>query len=572
MKHKIILLVILCLAAFLRLYGLNWDQSQHLHPDERFLTMVAGAMRWPKNMSEYLDTSKSTLNPHNVGFGFYVYGTYPTIFVKYIAEVLKKGDYVQLTLVGRALSAAIDTFTVFLVYLISFKLTKNKHIPILSAFFYTISVLPIQLSHFFAVEPYLNFFSLLTLYLLLRSHPLTPKSFFWGLTAGVSFALAAAAKITAVLIAPTILVFLLANVKSFNKLIIWLLIFFMAFFVVFRFTYPYFFTGINLNPKIIANWKELKSFDNPQGYFPPAQLWVGTTPLVYPVINLLNWGLGFPLGILSLVGLYLTLRKPSLSQFLLLTFFLSVFLYQGIQFSKAMRYFYPTYPLFAILAATGFIWTINRFKHHRLLASCTLLACASIWPLAFMSIYTRPHSRISASKWIYENIPSGANISCEHWDDCLPLNLPGYPGNGSYRGVEFPMYNPDTDPRKWSVISAKLSQIDYLILSSSRVYGSTLNAAAKFPQNKVFYHKLFSGSLGFTKVAEFSSRPNIPLPIPGFCVIPAGNNSYGQIAKAVQECPLPGLSFVDDYTDETFTVYDHPKVIIFKKDSSLSSY
>ena len=67
-----IAVILLCAAAF-RLYGVNWDQHQHLHPDERFLTMVASAAKVPSSFSDYLDPKTSTLNPYNLGHGFYVY-------------------------------------------------------------------------------------------------------------------------------------------------------------------------------------------------------------------------------------------------------------------------------------------------------------------------------------------------------------------------------------------------------------------------------------------------------------------------------------------------------------------
>jgi len=84
--YDVMFLLILLMAAYFRLSGLNWDQSQHLHPDERFLTMVESAMTPVKDLGAYFDTEHSTLNPHNIGYGFYVYGDLPIIIVRYAAE------------------------------------------------------------------------------------------------------------------------------------------------------------------------------------------------------------------------------------------------------------------------------------------------------------------------------------------------------------------------------------------------------------------------------------------------------------------------------------------------------
>jgi len=53
----IALLAILAIAAYLRFTGLNWDDYTHIHPDERFLTMVESGIAFPERMAEYFNTA-----------------------------------------------------------------------------------------------------------------------------------------------------------------------------------------------------------------------------------------------------------------------------------------------------------------------------------------------------------------------------------------------------------------------------------------------------------------------------------------------------------------------------------
>jgi len=111
-------------ATYLRVTGLNWDDNQHLHPDERFLTMVETALQVRKcsdpslpleacppdqvrwiGFGDYLNTATSPLNPQNRGFGFFVYGDFPIILVRYIAEWVGQTGYDQVDLVGRQIRA-----------------------------------------------------------------------------------------------------------------------------------------------------------------------------------------------------------------------------------------------------------------------------------------------------------------------------------------------------------------------------------------------------------------------------------------------------------------------------------
>ncbi|NQS92483.1 MAG: hypothetical protein HQ574_08750, partial [Chloroflexi bacterium] len=70
----ILLTLILAAGGYLRFVGLDWDNEQHLHPDERFLTMVESSLLPVDSLKTFFDTSQSTLNPNNQGHSFYVYG------------------------------------------------------------------------------------------------------------------------------------------------------------------------------------------------------------------------------------------------------------------------------------------------------------------------------------------------------------------------------------------------------------------------------------------------------------------------------------------------------------------
>ena len=85
-----ILLLILLVAAYLRLSHLNWDDGTHIHPDERFLTMVSSALELPSSLGEFFDSTRSPMSPYNKDYGFFVYGTLPLFIVRVVAEFAQK--------------------------------------------------------------------------------------------------------------------------------------------------------------------------------------------------------------------------------------------------------------------------------------------------------------------------------------------------------------------------------------------------------------------------------------------------------------------------------------------------
>ena len=102
--HLLALAAVTGLALALRLLGLDWDQGHHLHPDERFLSIVLTQIRPPTDLAMYSDPTTSPYSPFNQGIDFFVYGTLPLFLVDGLSSLLGLQGYDQAYLVGRAAS------------------------------------------------------------------------------------------------------------------------------------------------------------------------------------------------------------------------------------------------------------------------------------------------------------------------------------------------------------------------------------------------------------------------------------------------------------------------------------
>ena len=563
---KLPILLILIFALCIRLYGLNWDQGQHLHPDERFLTMVAVAQEFPSSFKQYLDPISSKLNPANIGFPFYVYGTFPITFVKYVATTFERGDYFQLTQVGRAVSAILDVGIVLIVYLLTSLFQRqykwDRRIKYVSAFLYSIMVFPIQVSHFFTVDNFVTFFMLGALYFAYRARFLLSKRELNIILSAAFFGLALASKINAIYIAPLLgAVLFLKSIKKFNfreipSILIVGLFFTGTAYIFLRLADPYLFANGNFfDPQMskifIKNILELQVLNTPEAWYPPGVQWISKTKILFPLQNIFFFGMGPVLFISAILGVIMLLKNnPRLELYLLYLWVFAFFIYQGMQFGMTMRYFSILYSLLAIPAG---YFVINLFSfnivespgdnsHRAWIKSRSPIfiiyaILILIWPLAFLSIYSRPHSRVTASQWMYENLPPTAVLAQEHWDDSLPL---GFPENiNSFTTIQMPVFAPD-DAGKWNEITDALQKADYIVFTSNRGYGSMTTAPQRFPRMAQFYNDLFAGKLEFKKIKEFTSYPGIRVGSVGF------------------EIP-------DQWSEEAFTVYDHPKVSIFQR-------
>ncbi|MAG34709.1 MAG: hypothetical protein CL878_00445 [Dehalococcoidia bacterium] len=608
------LLVILLVAAYFRLTGLTWDGNHHLHPDERFLTMVENALELPGSIGEYFDTENSPLNPHNKGHGFFVYGTVPIFLVRYVAEWLGRNTYDEVNVLGRVLGMLFDVATVALTYRIGAAL-YDRRIGLLAAALLAVTVMHIQQAHFFVVDSYLVTFVALTFWFIVQiARRGRLRDYVW---AGGSLGLAMATKLSMGLLAPIVgLAALIWLVQAFNdpqeqddaltdaddpgdlglgsaswevalpagavtgaaqeeqqwswraarpliqRAVTGLAVAGLVSIVVFRVGQPYAFAGpgffsLRLNPKWVDNIQYQARTQTGEVDLPPSVQWADTTPLLFPWRHMVQWGMGWALGITAWAGVAaaigVLLFRGRWQHVLTVVWILLCFIYFASVLNKTMRYLLPIYP-FLVIMASWLLWSIHDqlWPRRRVISSALgpvlivgVLVATTLWAYAFTRIYTRPVSRVQASEWMYKNVPKGSVVANEHWDDPLPLRLPGKPdpwgqGGQNYRGLMLPLYDVDNVQKREKLLG-ELRQIHYIFLSSNRLYGSIPRIPLRYPMASDYYRALFSGELGFELVHTEASYPE-----------------------------LSGWIIRDDTAEEAFTVYDHPKVLIFKKTADFS--
>ena len=521
------LAVILIFGAVLRFHGLGWDKPAgaetplQMHPDERFLSIVANDTTWPDSISQYFDTTDSPLNPYNApSVNAYVYGTFPMFLVKGIDTAYREmpqfgkdalasvgiagpggeSKYDTTVVWGRRVTAFVDTITILLVFLLG-RVLFGRQAGVLAAFLYAAAVLPTQLAHFWTMDPYVTFFAVSTL--IVAVHSVTASSIrkqgWLAVTLGVLIGLGLASKVTAWPLAVVPILAFPARVAlrdipalglrwrgetierrghwttEFSYLCISLAI--GA--IVFRIAQPYAFIGpdiwnFRLNPEWKADLLREIDFQNGNVDFPPFVQFANRTPLLWPMQNLFLWGAGPALalagfGSMAVAGV-LMFKRRELSYLLPLALAASILGFQGPRFVAWMRYFVPMYPvlcLFAAWAMTNIViaargrtgWfaadrqsysLFGRSLHLRTEILRTgsvamvflVLLATSWWAMAFQNVYASEHPRISASRWIFENIPADSALTSEAWDDSLPYAIPGT--EGGYRHVETEPFHPDS--------------------------------------------------------------------------------------------------------------------------------
>ncbi|MCL5025214.1 MAG: DUF2298 domain-containing protein, partial [Chloroflexi bacterium] len=678
-----LLLPILAVALALRLYGLGWDDGHLFHPDERHIIMTANnlVLPMPPNWGLLL-SPQSPPNPH-----FFAYGSFPFYLLRLVAHILAShgwwmpgleswrvlSDFDHLRLVGRVISALFDTGSLVLIFLLGRKL-YSRRVGLLAAALLGLTVLNIQLSHFFAFDTIVTFFMLAsTLAALKLAEQGTVRS---ALLLGLCVGLALATKISAgpilAAVAAALVLHLimrrrdengeyevrlltreaggvevqvltrepsffdvrLPRLTDVNRAVGLGMVALLTITAVFVITEPYALIDF---PTFVRNMAEQSGMVQGTADLPYTRQYANTPPYWYFVQNLLAWGMGWPLALAAFAGtvaaLWRAARRPLPGELVILAWVVPYFLITGAFHAKFLRYILPVVPFLCLFGAYGLsaLWMACRRQASPQLvpavsstgdigggastglvtgesfdawpgrggngptpssplarwwqeivnrgwaevAAGAVIAIVVLWglfySLAYIRIYSVDHTGVQASRWMYDNIPDGSRLAREHWEEGLPVNISAPPVTHSpdshhYQFTELPLYEND-DARKLNTIIQVLSSSDYIIFFSNRLYATIPRLPQRYPITTRYYHLLFSQQLGYDLVAAFTSYPNL-------LGVTFMDDTFSD--EGLQPPPLlsnfrPSPIVINNgKADESFTVYDHPKVMIFKKVRNLS--
>lgn len=584
----IVALVFLLLTSLgLRLYGLNWDSGNLIHPDERAIVWEntdggsgkrgVSEIGMPDSLSEFFRV-ESPLNTH-----WFPYGSFPIYFLKLVSLItspfVDEYSLTDYTLLGRGLNAFVDTGSILLVFLLGSRL-YSRRVGLLAAAFTTFAVLHIQYSHFYTSDILLTFFALATIYLL--AGVMRKPGWMTAALVGVPLGLGLATKVSMAPIFISVFAAYFLSYVSFENgkatfdnrkmvstwagLAITLIVSGAAFVI----AQPY---AIIDWRTFIADFREQSEMVRRIRDYPYTRQYEGTTPYWYHISQFAIWSVGPLLGIMSWLGLafsaVLGVLRKNKADILILCWVLPYFLIVGQFDVKFLRYMLPVTPFLLLLASrfifSAYDWLKARQAAGRKLASpriasvlgAVTLVATALYAVAFMKIYSEPHAAVAAADWFRQNVPENAAATHETWDE----NIPGIAGGFRYQVIALDNYGDDTVEKRGRLIN-EVMQADYITMYSNRLYGVIPLLPERYPFTTLYYARLFDGSLGFELAYHRQNNP-------GLFGVTVGNDTFGKpglVAPARYDSPTFNLGFAD----ESYSVYDHPLVLIFKKTSSLS--
>ena len=545
-SEKKLLLLILFIGVFLRFFNLTWGGGYYLHPDENNIAHSILNLSWPK------------LDPQ-----FYAYGQFSPYLTYFSAQFYnlfsfihhqKNLNFSEVIFFLRFWSALSSTAIIYLIYLIGKKIFR-LHLPfsLIPPLLTTFVPGLIQAAHFGTTESLLTFFFIAIIYFSFNFLKTNQKKNLPIL--GILSGLAIGTKISgAIFLASPILGIIIHSIVSKKKIksAVYQIIIIAIIAAIF---------AVLSSPYLILNYSEssriLKyEIDVAKGKIPIfyTRQFRNTIPYVFQIKKIFPYALGWPLFVLGIIGLLISIisliknflkkdkikNKSGIGYWILDISFLVYFLYHGQLFVKWTRFMTPLLPFFALFAA----YSLKRIHHcliKKVSSSTMLYTLYSIFLLLsllpgilfFTFIYAQPDIRLTASRWIYQNLPNHSSIFSEGGNILnLPLNVQNSPKQ--FNVTNFDLYNLDSKLTLVNQLVDSLNKADYILIPSRRIFANQSHLESQFPISTQYYQLLFSNQLGFTPIKQFNPYPRL-------------------------------LTSGDELAEETWSVFDHPIIRIYKK-------
>jgi len=562
-------LLVACLLFYTRFVGLDWGLPYPMHPDERNMAVAVVNLNCEIKNPEF--EIQNCFNPH-----FFAYGQWPLYLAYFLIWVFRGFSnfgkiiisFDEAVLALRVISAMASVLSAIIVIKVIKVITGIKKEKIWWWLLVIFSPFFIQFSHFGTTEALLMFFYLLLIYLgLLFLEQKINLAYFLKASAIVS-GLALATKVSSLifLVLPFLIIFFTSKETFFKK--IFLLGYFLSLSLIIT---------IIFSPHNFISWSDFYSAFKYEravalGEIPTfyTKQFDYSLPIVFQLIKVIPGAMGF-IGLISLIGFigFIGEKKKDKKIIFLIGAFLIYFLPNAVIYAKWTRFLAPVFPIILIFG----ILFLEKIKVIKII-KVIIIIIALLPGIAYLSIYQNPDIRFQASEWIFKNIPENSYILSETANVVdIPIISQKLPSDSEGKSqklleknlqiISFNFYDLDQNETLQKDLIYHLNRADYIFVPSRRIFANYTcfwpekrndfldylsyeknrcdKLKKEFPKLDQYYEDLFSGQLGFEKVAEFASYPKISF-----------------LGKTL-------LEFPDEQAEETWTVFDHPVIRVYKR-------
>ncbi len=540
------MIFILLVGFFLRFYKLDWGEGLYTHPDEYHITTSVSQLVFPTQM-----------HPH-----FFSYGT-GTIYLIYFTQQiinfisstfnfqpfgfpfdrLRAGAQGELStfnsfILGRFYSALFSTLTILIVYKIC-RSFMERRFAYLAALLAALTPGLIQQAHFATPESALTFFLFGSLLFIIKF--LKQNKFLYLALASIFLGFALGVKISStVFLFPILAGIIIKFVRKPFRLMLFTITSLAIAIATFAIVAPFVFLDFPAFRGNLQYEGALAVGKIPVFY---TRQFIDTVPVLFQIEKILPYALGPALLFLGILGLLLLIvaimKKPKAEPLLILIAFFSIFIPNAFLFAKWTRFIVPTFPFFAIFAGFFLEALVRKKRSAYYFLGGVLVFGTALWAMAFFSIYTNHDIRIVASEWLESHVRQGSSFLVEGGNTAdLPLR-------GNFQRTSLDFYALEDDALTRGRIIDAMHSSDYFLVQSRRVFYNHQRLPRLFPKTARFYDALFDGKMGFEQIKQFSSYPKF---------------SFLGLS----------LEFPDENAEETWSVFDHPVIRVFKKTKQLA--